>query len=123
MCALAKQSPFSGAASCSPKYGWFSLETQSDRQAAQATGIEFISVVDPRAQGQESHWVAYRVGKSDPPGNAPSRKWSAVETDACVVCTVWMKIRTRVDLKHTKLAMDLKLRTVRFDCFSNAVAG
>jgi hypothetical protein len=28
--------------------------TQSDRQAAQATGIEFISVVEPRAQGQEN---------------------------------------------------------------------
>jgi hypothetical protein len=39
-----------------------------------------------------------------------SRKWSTVETDVCVVCTVSMEIRTRLDLKHTKACEGSQLR-------------
>jgi hypothetical protein len=58
------------------------------------------------------HWhgLSYGRGKSDTPGNVRSCKWSAVETDVCVVCTARMEIRTRIDLKHTKPAMDLNMR-------------
>jgi hypothetical protein len=35
---------------------------------------------------------------------------SAVETAVCVVLTARMEIRTGIDLKRTKLAMDLNLR-------------
>src|SRR5207247_10134071 len=42
-------------------------QRQNSPLAASAADSEFSSVFDPCAQGQETHGVAYRAGKSDTP--------------------------------------------------------
>ncbi|MGC2802070.1 MAG: hypothetical protein WCA41_09555, partial [Candidatus Acidiferrum sp.] len=65
-----KQSPFGCVAPASSMSGRFFLLTQSGRQAIQVTGIEFISVVDPRAQGQENRTLL-RAGNEASAGGIP----------------------------------------------------
>jgi hypothetical protein len=43
------------------------------------------------------------------PFGARSHSADHVETEVCVVCTVWMEIRTVIDSRRTKLATDLNL--------------
>ena len=47
--------------------GFFHPQRQNSPLAASAADSEFSSVFDPCAQGQETHGVAYRAGKSDTP--------------------------------------------------------